>query len=207
MEIWKDQRLSQQMDFMKEADKLKTVMRRTTIMDGSRHENTAEHSWHISLLAMVLHEHAPEPKPDLSHVIKLLLVHDIVEIDAGDTFAYDTAGYSDKEEREMAAANRIFGLLPDDQAERIMALWREFEEMQTPEAIFAAAMDRMMPLLHNYYNEGYSWKQHGILRSQVLKRMEPIRLASPKIGSFIDELLQRAVDRGLLADDPSDKEA
>lgn len=206
MDNWNDNRLSQQIEFLKEADKLKNVLRRTLIMDGSRHENTAEHSWHISLLAMVLHEHAPEPKPDLSHVIKLLLVHDIVEIDAGDTFAYDKAGYTDKEEREMAAAKRIFGLLPDDQAGAIMALWREFEEMETPEALFAASMDRLMPLLHNYYTEGHSWKQHGVTRSQVLKRMEPIRNASPKLWAFIGELLQRAVDRGILADESNCKE-
>lgn len=203
MESWQDNRLSRQIEFVKEIDKLKGVYRRTLIMDGSRHENTAEHTWHIAMLAMVLHEHVPEPKPDLSHVIRLMLVHDIVEIDAGDTFAYDAVGYTDKEEREMAAAKRIFGLLPDDQANEIMSLWREFEEMKTTEAVFAAAMDRMMPVLHNYYTEGHSWKQHSVTRAQVLKRMEPVRLASPKLFAFIEELLQSAVERGILIDAPN----
>lgn len=206
MEPTNDNRLSQQIEFIKEADKLKNVLRQTLIMDGSRRENTGEHSWHISLMAMVLHEHAPEPKPDLPRVIKLLLVHDIVEIDAGDTFAYDAVGYTDKEEREKAAAKRIFGLLPEDQANELMALWREFEEMKTPEALFAAAMDRMMPLLHNFYTGGHSWKQHGVTRSQVMKRMEPVRRASPRLGAYIEELLRSAIDSGLLADDASDRE-
>lgn len=206
MERWNDERLSRQIDFLAEADKLKSVLRRTLLMDGSRNENTAEHSWHISLMALLLHEHAPEPKPDLSHVIKLLLVHDLVEIDAGDTFAYDAEGYSDKEEREQAAARRIFGLLPDDQADGIMALWREFEAMETPEAVFAAAVDRLQPLLHNYRTEGFSWKRNGIVRAQVRQRMLPIRQASPKLAAFVEELLQRAVDRGYLADEPPTKE-
>lgn len=207
METWNDSRLTRQIAFLAEADKLKNVLRRTLLMDGSRRENTAEHSWHISLMAMTLHEYAPEPKPDLTRVLKLLLVHDLVEIDAGDTFAYDATGYEDKEEREAAAARRIFGLLPDDQAEEIMALWREFEDGETPEALFAAALDRMQPLLHNYMTDGHSWKQNGIVRSQVRARMKPIYRASPKLAEFVEELLQRAVDRGYLTDgDDSPKE-
>lgn len=206
MERWNDERLSRQIAFLREIDQLKNVLRRTLLMDGSRLENTAEHSWHVAMLALTLHEYAPEPKPDLSRVIRLLLVHDLVEIDAGDTFAYDAAGYEDKEAREQAAAERIFGLLPDDQAAEVMALWREFEAMETTEAAFAAAMDRLQPLLHNYYTEGHSWRKNGILRSQVLKRIEPIRRAAPSLAAFVDELLQRAVDRGLLLDEAVAKE-
>ncbi|MBB6730275.1 HD domain-containing protein [Cohnella zeiphila] len=202
MESWNDPRLTKQMAFLVEADKLKNVLRRTLLTDGSRRENSAEHSWHIGLLALTLHEYAAEPKPDLGHAIRLLLVHDLVEIDAGDTFAYDEQGYSDKEEREKAAARRIFGLLPDDQTDSYLALWREFEEGRTPEALFANAVDRLHPLLNNFATEGYSWKQNGVLRSQVRARMQPIRDAAPKLAAFVDELLQRAVDRGFLADRP-----
>ncbi|THF79477.1 HD domain-containing protein [Cohnella fermenti] len=197
-DVWGTPRLTRQIAFLMEIDRLKTVLRRTVLTDGSRRENTAEHSWHIAMMAMTLHEYVAEPKPDLSHTIKLLLVHDIVEIDAGDTFAYDTQGYSDKEEREQAAASRIFGLLEEDQAAEYRKLWREFEEMDTREALFAAAIDRLQPMLHNYYTEGYSWKENGVRHAQALRRIGFIDGVSPVLASFIQELLQRAVDRGFL---------
>lgn len=197
-EAWGMERLDRQIAFIMEIDRLKAVLRRTLIAGGSRRENTAEHSWHISLMAMALHEHAVDPKPDLNHTIKLLLVHDIVEIDAGDTFAYDSQGYADKEEREQAAAGRIFGLLPEDQAASLMALWREFEDMETPEAVFAAAIDRIQPMLHNYYSEGFSWKENGVRLAQALKRVEFVEQTSPVLASFINELLHRAADKGYL---------
>ncbi|MBP1973094.1 HD domain-containing protein [Cohnella thailandensis] len=197
-ETWGMARLDRQIAFLMEIDRLKTVLRRTLITDRSRRENTAEHSWHITLMAMTLHEYTADPKPDLNHTIKLLLVHDIVEIDAGDTFAYDVQGYTDKEAREQEAANRIFGLLPEDQASELMALWREFEEMRTPEAIFAAAIDRLQPMLHNYYTEGFSWKENGIRLSQALKRIDFVDRVSPVLSSFIKDLLQRAQVKGFL---------
>jgi putative hydrolase of HD superfamily len=203
---WSDGRLSgdrltRQIDFVVETDKLKEVLRRSVLTSGSRRENTAEHSWHISLTAMVLAEYAGEPKPDLGHVLKLLLVHDIVEIDADDTFAYDAEGYADKDEREQRAADRLFGLLPDDQRGTFLALWREFEEGRTAEARFAAAMDRLQPVLLNYCTGGASWRQNGVRRSQVLRRLRPLAESAPRLWTFAQALLARAVERGYLLDD------
>lgn len=202
METWIDDRLTGQLALMKEIDKLKGVYRQTLIMDGSRRENTAEHSWHISVFAMMMHEYAPEPRPDLNRVISMLILHDIVEVDAGDTFAYDAAGYVDKDARELAAAQRLFGMLPDGQREEWMGLWQEFEAGRTAEAQFANAMDRLLPLLHNYYTGGSSWLRHGIVRGQVLRRIAPVETAAPKLWEFANELIDRAVNKGILKDDP-----
>ncbi|HEY3415737.1 MAG TPA: HD domain-containing protein, partial [Armatimonadota bacterium] len=147
-------RLARQMSFALEIDKLKTVMRQSYLLDTSRKENDAEHSWHLALLAIVLHEYAAESETDLPRVIELVLAHDLVEIDAGDTFLYDQVGYTDKPEREQAAADRIFGLLPADQATYLRGLWEEFEDGQTPEARFARALDRIEPLLLNIHTQG-----------------------------------------------------
>jgi putative hydrolase of HD superfamily len=201
MEDWNHPRLAKQLAFLAEIDKAKTVLRRTLLLDGSRRENDAEHSWHIAVMAAVLLEHAGEPKPDLLRVLKMLLVHDLVEIDAGDTFAYDSQGLSGKAAKEAAAADRIFGLLPGDQAAAFRGLWQEFEDGATPEAKYAAALDRLQPVVHNYFTRGHSWKKYGIKRSQVLKRLYPIREVSDTLWTFALELLQRAVDRGYLADD------
>lgn len=191
-------RLGTQLDFLREIDKLKGIERRTYLNDGSRHENSAEHSWHLALMAVVLQEHAAETV-DLAKVIRMLLVHDIVEIDAGDTFCYDELGNRDKEEREQKAADRIFNLLPDDQSAEVRALWDEFEERSTPEARFATALDRMQPLLHNYSTRGGSWREHGITRRQVEERNHVIELGSPKLWSFAMSLLDEAEAEGFLA--------
>src|SRR6056297_294642 len=156
------QRLEQQVAFILEIDRLKTIYRRTYLTDTSRFENSAEHSWHIAVMAMLLAEHANTLEVDQLRVIKMLLIHDLVEIDAGDTFAYDTAAHADKAAREQAAADRLFGLLPADQAAEFRALWDEFESRQTPEAKFAGALDRLQPLLHNLYTHGRSWREHGV---------------------------------------------
>src|SRR5204863_6389117 len=153
-----DTRLTQQIAFVMEIDKLKTILRQTSLMDNSRRENSAEHSWHLAVMALTLGDYA-EPGTDLTHVVKMVLVHDIVEIDAGDTFAYDAQGYTDKNEREERAAARIFGLLPKDQCDELLALWHEFEAIDTPEARFANALDRLEPLLGNYATGGGSWKK------------------------------------------------
>lgn len=203
VEPWGNDRLSGQISFLVEIDKLKGVLRKTFLMDKSRLENTAEHSWHVSLMAIVLQEHANNPAVDLNHVIRMLLLHDLVEIDAGDTFAYDTQGYLDKEEREQAAANRLFGLLPEDQREEWMKLWREFEDGQTYESQYAAALDRLHPVIHNYYTGGVSWKKHGIVRSQVLKRLAPVELVSDTLWNFTLDIVQRSIEQGMLLEDPT----
>lgn len=193
------ERLRQQIEFIVEIDKLKSILRQTALVDGSRRENSAEHSWHIALMAVVLAEHA-NAKADLLHTLKMLLIHDTVEIDAGDTFAYDEVGALDKEERENRAAQRIFGLLPADQGEEFYALWLEFEARETPESRLANAMDRMMPVLHNYYNHGGTWRRNDIeiTRERVEKRVRPIDDGSHELWTFIEGLLDDAVERGML---------
>ncbi|MCM3038341.1 HD domain-containing protein [Paenibacillus motobuensis] len=192
------ERLQKQIEFIKEIDKLKHILRQTVLMDASRQENDAEHTWHLAMMAMVLLEHTPEPRPNLSKVLKMLLVHDIVEIDAGDTFAYDTAGYEDKQEREMKAAERVFGLLPEDQKQELISLWLEFEERQSLEAKYAAAIDRIQPLLHNYYTGGLSWKKHGVRSSQVLDRISGVADIAPSLYELVIGLIQDAVQKGYL---------
>jgi putative hydrolase of HD superfamily len=195
-------RLTAQISFLVEIDKLKNVLRKTFIMDGSRLENTAEHSWNVSLMAIVLMEHANDTSLDLNRVIRMLLLHDLVEIDAGDTFAYDTQGYLDKEERENAAARRLFGILPEDQRGEWMDLWREFEDGVTYESKYAAALDRLHPVINNHYTGGASWQKNGIVRSQVLKRLAPVKEVSDTLWSFALEILQKSIDQGILLDDP-----
>jgi putative hydrolases of HD superfamily len=198
----KNERLTRQISFLLEIDKLKNVLRKTFLIDKSRLENTAEHSWHVSLMAVVLLEHANDSSLDLNHVIRMLLLHDLVEIDAGDTFAYDTQGYLDKEERENAAATRLFGLLPEDQRGEWMALWREFEDGITYESKYAAALDRLQPVIHNHYTGGVSWQKNGITRSQVLKRLAPVKEVSDTLWKFTQDVLQSSIDQGILLDDP-----
>ncbi len=192
-------RLVQQIGFLVEVDKLKQVLRQTWLMDQSRRENDAEHSWHVSLLAVLLVEHAAEPGLDLLRVVKMLLIHDLVEIDAGDTFAYDEVGALDKAEREQRAAQRIFGLLPPDQAAILRALWDEFEARQTPEARYAAALDRFQPILHNYVTQGKAWRQHGITLQQVLTRNRHMAEGAPALWEYAESLARDAVRKGYLA--------
>ncbi|MBP3950439.1 HD domain-containing protein [Bacillus suaedae] len=193
-----DDRLMKQIEFIVEIDKLKSIYRQSFIMDGSRQENDAEHTWHLSMMAIILLEHANESL-SIVRVLKMLFIHDIVEIDAGDTFAYDTTGYLDKFEREKAAAERIYGLLPIDQRDELFALWIEFEEGNTAEAQFAAAVDRLQPLLHNFYTEGKSWRKHGITREMVLDRNKHIALGSKKLWNYAQKLIDEAVEKGYLA--------
>lgn len=190
-------RQSEQIAFLVEADKLKSILRRTPLADGSRLENSAEHSWHLALAGMILAEHAP-PGVDVGHVLQLVVIHDLVEIDAGDTFAYDPEHTLSKSARERAAADRLFGLLPAEQGARIRALWEEFEEHQTPEARFANALDRFQALLLNYRSGGGSWTQYGVKRSQVLERMAPVEDALPVLWPYVVELIDRATAGGLI---------
>ncbi|MEM7773470.1 MAG: HD domain-containing protein [Cyanobacteria bacterium P01_E01_bin.6] len=190
-------RLNQQIQFIIEIDKLKTILRQTLLIDASRRENSAEHSWHIALMAMLLAEYAPSPI-NVLQVIKMLLIHDIVEVDAGDTFCYDTQGHQDKAEREIAAAKRLFGLLPEEQGAMFHALWHEFEERQTTEAQFAAALDRMQPFLHNQQTQGGTWRLHGITRSQVMERMMPIKQGMPDLWNWLESAIDDCVGAGYL---------
>ena len=193
-------RLDQQINFLLEIDKLKKIVRRNLIVDRSRKENTAEHSWHISILSAVLQEYS-NVSVNLQHVLLMLLVHDIVEIDAGDTYAYDTVGYQDKEEREHIAAERIFSLLPENQSEQFKSLWFEFEEMQTPESCFANAADRLMPLLHNYYSGGGIWVENKIRKSQILQRIAPMKKGSTALWEAARHLVDKAVEDGYVIND------
>ncbi len=190
--------LTQQLQFIREIDKLKGVLRRSYIMDGSRRENSAEHSWHLALMALTLAEHANEPV-DVSRVVKMVLIHDIVEIDAGDTFLYDQEGNATKADREQRAAARIFGLLPDPQQDELTALWQEFEARETADSRFANALDRLMPLLHNYYNQGKPWQAHGVTRDQVIDMVQHMAEGSTTLWDYAFNLLNDAVDKGYLA--------
>ncbi len=192
------ERLARQLAFVRELDRLKTVLRLTSLVDRSRHENTAEHSWHLATMALALGEYA-EPGIDLARAEELLLVHDIVEIDAGDTFAFDAAGNASKADRESAAATRIFGLLPGDAASRLRALWQEFEANETPEARFANALDRMQALvLNDAGGDGGSWYKHGVSREAVLGRMEPIRTGAPRLWPVVLDAVERATAAGFV---------
>lgn len=193
-----NERLMQQLNFLHEIDKLKTVFRRTTLIsDTTRFENSAEHSWHLAFYAIILQEYANE-EINLLRVIKMALLHDLVEIDAGDTFCYDVAAHKDKEENELKAAKRLFGMLPEEQQEELMALWLEFEEGKTVDAKFAISLDRIQPLLHNVVTGGGSWTRHGINRSQVEKRMSPVVDGSKELAALVDELLDQSVKKGIL---------
>jgi len=190
-------RLAQQIQFVLEIDKLKQVLRQTLLTDGSRRENSAEHSWHIALMAIALAEYAP-PGTDLLRVVKLLLLHDLVEIDAGDTFCYDLAGNESKAEREIRAAERLFGLLPPDQAGELRALWDEFEAQDTPAAKFAAALDRIQPILHNQQTGGHTWQKHGVKRAQVMKRLAPVEQGAPALWEFVQQVVEDCIAAGIL---------
>jgi putative hydrolase of HD superfamily len=191
-------RLDQQLSFILEIDKLKTILRQTLLTDSSRRENSAEHSWHLAVMSFLLAEYATEPV-DILRVIKMLLVHDLIEIDAGDTFAYDTAGNVDRAEREHRGAERVFGLLPEEQGRDLRALWEEFEAFRTPESKYANALDRLQPLLHNSRTEGGTWRIHSIALNQVYRRMEPIRTALPELWPVVTRIVKDACTRGWIA--------
>jgi putative hydrolase of HD superfamily len=191
------ERLAAQLRFVLEIDKLKTVLRRTWILDRSRRENSAEHSWHLAIMAILLAEYGP-PDADLMRVVKMVLVHDLVEIDAGDTFCYDEIAALDKEERERRAADRIFSLLPPDLGAELRTLWEEFETRASPEARFAAALDRLQPVLHNITTEGGTWREHQVTRDQVVGRNSLIADGAPALWEHARALIEDAVERGLL---------
>lgn len=194
-------KLQQQIRFLMELDKLKSVLRRTLLSHEPRLENSGEHSWHVTLVAMIFAEYANVPI-DLLRVLKMLLIHDIVEIDAGDVYIYDVQGNEGKVERERQAALRIFGLLPPEQAEALHGLWEEFEAKQTPEAKFAGACDRIIPLLHNFHAKGHSWQEHGIQKADVIAINQVIADGSTILWEAAREVIEESVRLGYLAAPP-----
>ena len=193
-------RFKQQIEFILEIDKLKNVLRQTILTDKSRKENSAEHSWHIALTVMIMSEYAGDEEIDLFRVMKILLVHDLIEIDAGDTYCYDDRGRKDQAEREKAAADRIFNIMPPDQARMFRELWDEFEERKTPESRFANALDRVQPFLHNYFTRGITWQENDIKSEQVKVRMRPVNDGAPVLWKYVSRLIDDAVNQGFLAE-------
>jgi 5'-deoxynucleotidase YfbR-like HD superfamily hydrolase len=185
-------RLRRQIAFVLEADKLKSVLRQSYVTNSERRENSSEHSWHVALLTMILAEYANR-SIDVCKVIRMMLVHDLVEIDAGDTFIYDDSGNASKATRERAAAERIFGLLPDDQGVETRDLWEEFEMQRSAEAKFANALDRLMPVLHNYFTHGRSWREHGITQKQALAKNRKIADGAEELWALARSLIVAAL--------------
>ena len=192
-----NERFQQQLNFLVEIDKMKTVLRQTILIDQSRQENDAEHSWHFAVTAMILSEYAA-PEVDISRVVKIALIHDLIEIYAGDTFAYDEEGYEDKTERELAAADKIFGMLPPNQRAELYALWQEFEQMETPDAKYAAAMDRIQPLINGYMTDDHTWRLGGVTIDKVYRRMAPVKTATPELWPFVEHVIASAIEKGHL---------
>ena len=188
-------RLQQQIQFLVEIDKLKQIFRQSSLMDGSRLENDAEHSWHFAMMALILAEHAKEPI-DISRVLRMALIHDIVEVDAGDSFVYDDAAMATKVARELAAAERLFNILPPDQAREIRALWDEFEEGETPEARYANAIDRLCGLLSNYQAGGGGWTRHNVSATRIRQRNQHIQDGAPALWDLAQEFIQDALEQG-----------
>lgn len=192
-----NERLQKQISFVLELDKMKALYRQTYVLNENRKENDAEHSWHLAVMAFLLAEYSNEPV-DVLKVMKMVLIHDVVEIDAGDTYCYDEEGNRSKAEREEKAAQRLFGLLPEDQKKESYDLWREFEENSTAESKFANLLDHIQPLLLNYTKNGISWKEHGIFSDQVRKRNLNSAQASNDIADLIEKIISDAEKQGFL---------
>lgn len=192
-----EERLQKQLDFILELDRLKYIERQSYVADASRHENDAEHSWHLALMAMLLSEYANE-EVNVLHVIKMVLIHDAVEIDAGDTYAYDAEGNETKRAREEKAADRIFNILPEDQAGEMRKIWEEFEAGITPEAKFAAALDHIQPIMLNDITDGRAWREHGVAMSQVIDRNSDTHLGSETLWRHTKSLVEKNRDLGNL---------
>ena len=190
--------LLNQIEFIREIDKLKYIFRKTKLINSDRPENDAEHSWHLAMMAIVLAGHANEPI-DLAKVMKMVLIHDIVEIDSGDVFAYDTTKSHDNFDEELKAARRIFGILPEEQAEEFINLWIEFEEMKTPESKFARALDRLEPLLQNASNNGGTWREFDVKFDKVIEKKKAIKDGSEELWKFAENLIDESVEKGILS--------
>ena len=196
----KDLNLQKQLSFIVEVDKVKNVMRRTLLIDGSRRENDAEHSWHLAIMAMLLTEYAEDKNFTLDRVLKMVIVHDLVEIYAGDTFAFDVQGNLEKEEKEKKAADKLFGQLPEDQAKQFRKLWEEFDEAKTPDARYAAALDRLQPFIHNLCTEGHTWVQAKVNKEQVYKRSGLSMEVLPALKPWMEEQINEAIKKGWISE-------
>ena len=193
----KTDKLLQQINFIKEIDKIKYIQRKTKLFNSERNENDAEHSWHLAMMAIVLAEHADVPI-DILKVLKMVLIHDIVEIDAGDIFIYDTAKNHTNTDEERKAAKRIFGMLPEEQADEFISIWEEFEKGQTNEAKFAKSMDRFEPLLQNSSNNGGTWAEFGVKYDKVIEKKKAIKDGSSSIWTYAENLINESVEKGIL---------
>lgn len=193
------QQLEQKLRFIIELDKMKSIYRRTILIDRSRRETDAEHSWHAATAAMVLYDEAAMAGTDLGRIIRMLLVHDLVEIYAGDTFAFDTQGYTDKQAREQAAADKLFSMLEPSQGGEYRALWEEFDAMQTPDALYASAIDRLQPFLSNVMTEGHTWDHGKVCKAQVMRRLQPVLQVFPALSEYIETAVASAIEAGWLA--------
>lgn len=192
-----NERLDKQLLFTAEIDQLTQIARRTVLIDKSRRENDAEHSWHIAVMAMLFSEYAKEPV-DIGRVVQMCVVHDLIEIYAGDTFAYDEKGNMNKEEREKLAADKLFSLIPEEQGKMIRDLWEEFDRMDTPDSKFAACMDRLQPFYHNTLTDGHTWVEGNATRAAVEKRMAVIKEFMPEVYKWMDANMDAAIEKGWL---------
>ena len=195
-----DQRLKQQMDFLLEVDKEKNIFRQTHLSGGGRAENDAEHAWHMALMIYLLREYANQDFEPLKAIV-MALIHDVVEIDAGDTYAYDDAGLATQQEREAKAAQRIFGLLPQDQRDEMLALFREFEDYETPEARFAHVLDNLQPLMLNHANNGGDWRAHQVKKSQIYKRNAKTAAGSQTLWAYMEDMVAENIKKGNIRDE------
>ena len=195
-----DQRLKQQMDFLLEVDKEKNIFRQTPLSGGGRAENDAEHAWHMALMIYLLREYANQDFDPLKAIV-MALIHDVVEIDAGDTYAYDDAGLATQQEREAKAAQRIFGLLPQDQRDEMLALFREFEDYETPEARFAHVLDNLQPLMLNHANNGGDWRAHQVKKSQIYKRNAKTAAGSQTLWAYMEDMVAENIKKGNIRDE------
>ena len=196
----KDDNLQKILSFIVEVDKIKNIMRRTLLIDGSRRENDAEHSWHLAIMAMLLTEYADDKNFTLDRVLKMVIVHDLVEIYAGDTFAFDVQGNLEKEEKEKKAADKLFSQLPEDQAKQFRKLWEEFDEAKTPDARYAAALDRLQPFIHNLCTEGHTWVQAKVNKEQVYKRSGLSMEVLPALKPWMEEQINEAIKKGWISE-------
>ena len=194
------ERFEKQLAFILEADKEKNILRQTHLSGHGRQENDAEHAWHMAMMIYLLKEYANEPI-DLAKTMMMALIHDIVEIDAGDTYAYDEAAMASQAERERVAAERIFGMLPDDQRDELLELFEEFEAGETPEAKFARTMDNLQPLMLNHSNDGGDWREHQVTKTQIMKRHGRNQLGSEVIGAYTKNLIEENVRKGNIRDE------
>lgn len=190
--------LKDQMTFLAEIDKMKSIYRQTILIDQSRRETDAEHSWHLTMMAMTLFEYNPDPRVDLNRVIRMGLVHDLVEIYAGDTFAYDQEGNKTKAEREYAAADKLFSMLPTEQGAEYRALWEEYDAEESPDARYALAMDRLQPFLNNYMTQGHTWRPNQVTEAMVRGRVGIIETVVPAIWPMVDQMIRECVEKGWL---------